>query len=232
VKRLKDVALVESKAEATELKILLKGYEEPIPQEKPAPDEEPKEPVSPAQIAVHLFKSLKGSNNLVFPNSRRDVERYTHLLNKLCEQQSVPSEFWPHHGSLSKEIRADTEAALKQKERPATAICTNTLELGIDIGAVKSVAQVCAPPSVASLRQRLGRSGRRKGEPWSRKLTLPNSLKCNVSTDVSKPSCQSTSSTLRTIVMYEARLTRKCVYPSTTCSGHLKDACTSFAKRN
>ena len=32
-------------------------------------------------------------------------------------------------------------------------------------GAVKCVAQIGPPPSVASLRQRLGRSGRRKGEP-------------------------------------------------------------------
>src|ERR1017187_8178038 len=123
------------------------------------------EPVTPALIATHLFNSLRGSNNLVFPNSRREVERFTHLLNRLCTQQNVPNEFWPHHGSLSKEIRYETEVALKQKEYPATAICTNTLELGIDIGAVKSVAQIGSPPSVASLRQRLGRSGRRKGEP-------------------------------------------------------------------
>lgn len=47
---------------------------------------------------------------------------------------------------------------------PATAIATTTLELGIDIGAVKSIAQIGSAPSVASLRQRLGRSGRRKGE--------------------------------------------------------------------
>jgi ATP-dependent Lhr-like helicase len=82
----------------------------------------------------------------------------------MCENERVPNEFWPHHGSLSKDIRAETEAALKQRERPASAICTNTLELGIDIGAVKCVAQIDCPPSVASLRQRLGRSGRRKGE--------------------------------------------------------------------
>ena len=158
------VALVESKSSGGELRILVKGYEEPRVVRGEQQDED-SEPITPAQIAAHLFKGLRGSNNLIFPNSRREVERYTHLLSRMCEAQQVPNEFWPHHGSLSKEIRAETEAALKQKERPATAICTNTLELGIDIGAVKSVAQIGPPPSVASLRQRLGRSGRRKGEP-------------------------------------------------------------------
>lgn len=158
-------AQVNSAAAGSELKVLVKGYEEPLVVKPEGEDEEDEEPVTPAQIAAHLFKVLRGSNNLVFPNSRRQVERYTHLLNKMCEQQKVPNEFWPHHGSLSKEIRSETEAALKQKELPASAICTNTLELGIDIGAVKSVCQIGPPPSVASLRQRLGRSGRRKGEP-------------------------------------------------------------------
>jgi len=164
-----DPAQVNSVASGSELKVLVKGYEEPLVVkpggEAETEEEKEEESVSPAQIAAHLFKVLRGTNNLVFPNSRRQVERYTHLLNKLCEQEKVPNEFWPHHGSLSKEIRTETEAALKQKELPATAICTNTLELGIDIGAVKSVCQIGAPPSVASLRQRLGRSGRRKGEP-------------------------------------------------------------------
>jgi ATP-dependent helicase Lhr and Lhr-like helicase len=155
---------VNSAAAGSELKVLVKGYEEPLVVQAEA-DAENDVPVTPAQIAAHLFKVLRGSNNLVFPNSRRQVERYTYLLNKMCEREKVPNEFWPHHGSLSKEIRSETEAALKQKEMPATAICTNTLELGIDIGAVKSVAQIGPPPQVASLRQRLGRSGRRKGEP-------------------------------------------------------------------
>lgn len=157
---------VNSDSAGSELKVLVKGYEEPlVVQVEKDGNEEDEEPVAPGQIAADLFKVLRGSNNLVFPNSRRQVERYTHLLNKMCEQRKVPNEFWPHHGSLSKEIRTETEAALKQKELPATAICTNTLELGIDIGAVKSVGQIGPPPSVASLRQRLGRSGRRKGEP-------------------------------------------------------------------
>ena len=156
------VTLVESKAAGQELRILLKGYEEPLAVEDAAEGEPERK--TPARIAAHLFKGLRGSNNLVFPNSRSQVETYTHLLNELCQAQQVPNEFWPHHGNLSKEIRSETEAALNRKDPPASAICTNTLELGIDIGAVKSVAQIGCPPSVASLRQRLGRSGRCEGE--------------------------------------------------------------------
>jgi ATP-dependent Lhr-like helicase len=114
-------------------------------------------------VAEDLF-TLRGSNNLIFPNSRPRVELLADLLRRKCEREGVPNEFWPHHGSLSREIREDAERALKQKERPATAIATTTLELGIDIGAVKRVAQIGHAPSVASLRQRLGRSGRRAGE--------------------------------------------------------------------
>ena len=157
------VAMVQSHTSGL-VQVLLKGYEEPLVVREPKEGEEV-ETVTPAQIANYLFTVLRGSNNLVFPNSRRLVETFTNRLTELCAARNVPNEFWPHHGSLSKEIRTETEAALKQKERPATAICTNTLELGIDIGAVKSVVQVGPPPSVASLRQRLGRSGRRPGEP-------------------------------------------------------------------
>ena len=99
--------------------------------------------------------ALRGSNNLVFPNSRKSVEIITDRLRRMCERSGLPNVFWPHHGSLSKEIREETEQALKKNGYPATAICTNTLELGIDIGSVKSVAQVGSPPSVASLRQRI-----------------------------------------------------------------------------
>ena len=160
-----DVKIVESTSSETELQIRVKGYEEPLVVQLDDELASESESVAPRFIAAHLYQTLRGANNLVFPNSRREVERYTHLLSQQCLKDQVPNEFWPHHGNLSKEIRAETEAALKQKEHPATAVCTNTLELGIDIGAVKSVAQIGPPPSVASLRQRLGRSGRRKGEP-------------------------------------------------------------------
>ena len=119
-------------------------------------------------IAQDLYHVLRGSSHLIFANSRQRVEIIADLLRRLCEQNRVPNEFWPHHGSLSKEIREDSEAALKESGRPATAVCTSTLEMGIDIGFVDSIAQIGPPPSVAGLRQRLGRSGRREKPPCLR----------------------------------------------------------------
>jgi ATP-dependent Lhr-like helicase len=179
-----DVALVEAKDSGQELRVLVKGVIKPDAPPRLKSDSG-ETPDGPAELAVvnHLFNALRGSNNLVFPNSRSEVEFYSDRLRRRCEDERVPNEFWPHHGNLSKEIREETEAALKQNERPASAICTSTLELGLDIGWVKSVVQIGAPPSVASLRQRLGRSGRRKGEPAilrcfaiERQLTAKSSL--------------------------------------------------------
>ncbi|WP_341648051.1 DEAD/DEAH box helicase [Thauera humireducens] len=164
------VELIVAKSGGQELKVLIKGYVEKPPRVEEAPDIEAPDMEdlvkgSTLEVAEQLYKALRGSNNLVFPNSRRQVEIYADLLRRACERNNVPNEFWPHHGSLSKEFREEAERALKDGTKPATAICTTTLELGIDIGSVKSVCQIGPPPSVASLRQRLGRSGRRKGEP-------------------------------------------------------------------
>ncbi|TFZ36122.1 DEAD/DEAH box helicase [Pseudomonas syringae] len=183
------VELVESKSSGQELLVQVRGYVEP-PIEKVIAqhlqganprgqvqdsqvqngsasntDEEPDEPTgTKVAIAEHLYKVLRGSNNLIFPNSRQQVEWFADRLRALCERDGVVNEFWPHHGSLSKELREDTERALKAGDMPASAVCTTTLELGIDIGNIKTVAQIGCPPSVASLRQRLGRSGRRGDE--------------------------------------------------------------------
>jgi len=155
--------LIESKEQGQELKVQARGILEPSKPKKGTDGEVI--PVGNEAIAGHLFEVLRGANHLVFPNRRDQVEYFSDRLRRMCEDAGYPNEFWPHHGSLAKDIREETEAALKQNERPATAICTSTLELGIDIGSVKSVVQIGPPPSVASLRQRLGRSGRRKGEP-------------------------------------------------------------------
>ena len=156
------VEIINSHADPVRLQLEIKGYAEPAhlqAEQHDAPS------ITTSSIVRHLFDTLRGSNNLVFPNTRGLVEEYAHALGRLCEQHHIANEFWPHHGNLSRDIREETEAALKNKALHATAICTNTLELGIDIGAVKSIAQIGSPPSVASMRQRLGRSGRRPGEP-------------------------------------------------------------------
>lgn len=157
------VKKIVAKSEGGTLKLLLKAYVSLTPRPQ-APVEEQDADAASA-IAAHMFKTLKGSNNLIFPNSRGKVEQYAYELQKMCEAEGVANQFWPHHGSLSRELREEAESALKRKDRVATGVCTNTLELGIDIGAVKSIVQIGPAPSVASLRQRLGRSGRRKGEP-------------------------------------------------------------------
>lgn len=67
-----------------------------------------------------------------------------------------------HHGSVSKEQRAQVEEDLKAGRLPAV-VATSSLELGIDMGAVDLVIQVESPPSVASGLQRVGRAGHQVG---------------------------------------------------------------------
>jgi len=115
-------------------------------------------------IAQHVYHHLRGGDHLVFVNSRRDVETYSDLLTRRSDADHVVNEFHPHHGSLSREVRHAAETAVKDPSRPATVICTSTLELDVDIGTIQTVAQIGPPASTASLRQRFGRSGRR-GDP-------------------------------------------------------------------
>lgn len=159
--------------DTAEIKLQLRGYTKPdhapdspadVNGADPAVDPDADEAVHATDdlaIANHLFTTLRGHDNLVFANSRAKVEAYSDILDRLSATHRVPNEFFPHHGNLSKEYREDVERRLRATETPATAICTSTLEMGIDIGSTDSVAQIGAPGSVAALRQRLGRSGRR-----------------------------------------------------------------------
>ncbi|MCY7372502.1 MAG: ATP-dependent helicase [Spirochaetaceae bacterium] len=78
------------------------------------------------------------------------------------EATIVPDLARAHHGSVSKEQRAQIEEALKAGRLPAV-VATSSLELGIDMGAVDLVIQVESPPSVASGLQRVGRAGHQVG---------------------------------------------------------------------
>ena len=124
------------------------------------------------EIAQELFSKLRGSNNLAFTNSRVAAETYAVMLGDMCEEANVPNEFRVHHGSLSKVERESVEQELQKGATPVTALCTSTLELGVDIGKVKSIAQVGVANAVSGLRQRLGRSGRRNEPSILRVLSV------------------------------------------------------------
>lgn len=166
------VQRISSDDDSRELRLQLRGYLalDPAKQRPKLTDSTPAgeaeaDPWDKAAIADHLFRTLRGKDNLVFVRSRGSVEEYSDMLDRRSKSSGVPNEFLPHHGNLSKDLREHVETRLKDSTLPITAICTSTLEMGIDIGSVHSVVQIGAPPSVASLRQRLGRSGRRDGEP-------------------------------------------------------------------
>ena len=97
---------------------------------------------------------LEHRTTLVFVNTRRLSERVAHALTERLGQNAV----LPHHGSLSRALRLNAEARLKNGELRAV-VATASLELGIDIGTVDLVCQIGSPRSIAVALQRVGRSG-------------------------------------------------------------------------
>lgn len=129
---------------------------------------------------------LQNNSTIVFANSRRLAERLTGRLNEIYAERigialpeptvlaammaqagstagADPVLAKAHHGSVSKEQRAQVEEELKSGALRCV-VATSSLELGIDMGAVDLVIQVEAPPSAASGLQRVGRAGHQVGE--------------------------------------------------------------------
>ncbi len=110
-------------------------------------------------VTGDMVALTRGRKALVFCNARARVEALTQELTRRSDGGAV---YLPHHGSLHRRERAVAEAGLRGHAAGAI-VCTSTLELGIDVGAVDLVVQVDCTHSVAALRQRLGRSGRSPG---------------------------------------------------------------------
>lgn len=131
------------------------------------------------EIADDVIKNFRLSTNLIFGNSKQSIEVLVDRLRERVRREQWPADpFVVHHGSLSRDLREDAEAMLKSGV-PTTALCSSTLEMGIDIGHVRAVGQIDAPWSVSSMVQRLGRSGRRPGEAATMRMYIrddaPNS---------------------------------------------------------
>jgi ATP-dependent Lhr-like helicase len=115
-------------------------------------------------LIADVFAAFYGKTALIFANRKERLELYADLIARQCERSRLPNLFRVHHGSLSKGVREEAEEALRS-DIPTATLCSSTLEMGIDVGNVKSVGQIGTPWSVTSLIQRLGRSGRGENEP-------------------------------------------------------------------
>ncbi|TPN82580.1 DEAD/DEAH box helicase [Mesorhizobium sp. CU2] len=135
------------------------------PEARVLPDGE-REPTALEQIAKAAADDFLGhGKSLIFANSRGLVEFVATNLKEAAVHDPTRGEVFPHHGSLERKLRTKAEAALRDETHDkVVVVCSPTLELGIDIGAIEQVGQIDAGPSVASLRQRLGRSGRKSGK--------------------------------------------------------------------
>ncbi len=121
---------------------------------------------------LQLIREHKST--LVFGNSRRLIERLAERFREELDNEQMAFEklsienrkskfenqpvILPHHGSISKEVRLETEQALKRGEVDAV-LATSSLELGIDIGSLDLVVQIDSPGNVAAALQRVGRAG-------------------------------------------------------------------------
>jgi len=95
---------------------------------------------------------------LLFTNTRGESE---FLASILKEKSSMNIEL--HHGSLSKEVREETEQNLREGKR-GIVVCTSSLELGLDIGSIELVIHYGSPRQVSKLVQRIGRSRHNRNE--------------------------------------------------------------------
>lgn len=119
----------------------------------------------PLELLKDLYIETKDNKVLIFPNSRGRAEEVAVKLRKISDRVKGHPNYFSHHSSVDREVREYVEYFAKNNHRQNFCIsCTSTLELGIDIGTVDEVVQIDATHSIASLIQRVGRSGRKEGE--------------------------------------------------------------------
>ena len=119
---------------------------------------------------------------LVFVNTRAQAERTFQDLWRINDDHLAIA---LHHGSLSPGQRRKVEAAMTKGALRAV-VCTSTLDLGIDWGAVDRVICIGAPKGAARLVQRIGRANHRLDEPSEAILVPANRfevLECEAARD-------------------------------------------------
>jgi ATP-dependent Lhr-like helicase len=129
------------------------------------------------------------SSILLFTNTRDEAEYLASVMNTIADGLSIEV----HHGSLSREVREETERRLRgidtsggnrydydnnnnnNNRTAALVVCTSSLELGIDVGSISTVIHYGSPRQVSKMAQRIGRSMHRAGEA-ARGLVIAKSI--------------------------------------------------------
>jgi len=116
-------------------------------------------PIASGEMWAEIYDRLVAlvqahRTTLIFVGTRRMSERVAFALATRLGEGIV----LPHHGSLSRDIRLETENQLKGGTIRAV-VATASLELGIDIGSIDLVVQLGSPRSIGVALQRVGRSG-------------------------------------------------------------------------
>ena len=110
------------------------------------------------EIIDYIKKEQITSPVLLFTNSRGESERLSSILK---QKTSINVEL--HHGSLSRQVREETEDMLRDG-KSGIVVCTSSLELGLDIGSVELVVHYGSPRQVSKFMQRIGRSKHDRGD--------------------------------------------------------------------
>ncbi len=99
-------------------------------------------------------------STLIFTNTRSQAERWFQAI--LNARPEWAERLALHHGSIDRDVRERVEAQLKSGAT-TLAVCTSSLDLGVDFAPVARVVQIGSPKGIARLIQRAGRSGHRPG---------------------------------------------------------------------
>ncbi len=121
-----------------------------------------RDPYPPAGLSAgRVLKELAALVNsrrsvMVFTKTRAGAEgfglRLKAALPRLADRIEI------HHGSLDRNVRLEVEDRLKNGELRAV-VCSSSLEMGVDIGAIDLVILISAPKGISRTLQRIGRSG-------------------------------------------------------------------------
>lgn len=146
-----------------------------------------------AYYAIHeVYEQIKGATTaLIFVNTRAQAEAIFQQLWRINDD-NLPIAL--HHGSLDASQRRRVEDAMAQGLLRGV-VCTSTLDLGIDWGAVDLVVNIGAPKGASRLTQRIGRANHRLDEP-SRAILVPSNrfevLECRAAIDAANEGAQDT----------------------------------------